>query len=88
MRQMESLVAEKARLAAENDRLTRENSGLHELLEFTMQQHVANLGEDELFADDAEGSGEWEGTVEEEDSFASAAEGGSALKGESSVADE
>ena len=47
--QMEALLEEKARLAQENDRLLRENSGLHELLDFTMQQHASVLGEDELF---------------------------------------
>ena len=54
MRQMEALLEEKARLAQENNRLARENTGLHELLEFTMQQHVADLGEDDLFDDGAD----------------------------------
>jgi hypothetical protein len=80
MGQMEALIAEKARLAQENDRLLRENNGLHELLEFTMQQHVADLGDDELFADEnylEEGpeEGEEEGFIREEESFETA-EGG------------
>lgn len=37
-RQMESLLEEKARLAQENDRLIRENTGLQELLEYTLRQ--------------------------------------------------
>jgi hypothetical protein len=87
MGQMEALMAEKARLAQENDRLLRENTSLHELLEFTMQHHVADLGDDELFGvgDDELYGENYEGepseepseeVVEGEDSFETA-EGGS-----------
>lgn len=76
MGQMEALIAEKARLAQENDRLLRENTGLHELLEFTMQHHVEDLDDDELFADDSLEKHQVQGEVLEEDSFETA-EGGS-----------
>ncbi|KAL4541934.1 hypothetical protein Ndes2526B_g06427 [Nannochloris sp. 'desiccata'] len=76
MGQMEALIAEKAQLAQENDRLLRENTGLHELLEFTMQHHVADLVDDELFADDNLEKHEEGGEVGGEDSFETA-EGGS-----------
>jgi len=80
MGQMEALVAEKARLAQENDRLLRENTGLHELLEFTMQQHAADLGDDELFADGTLEKYEVQGEVGEEDSFETAEGGSPALE--------
>jgi len=47
---MEALLAEKAALAQENDRLLREKAGLQELLEFTILQQVAEVGDDELFS--------------------------------------
>jgi hypothetical protein len=36
--QLETLLAEKAQLAQDNERLSRENESLQELLHFTMQQ--------------------------------------------------
>lgn len=54
MRQMEALVAEKAALAQENDRLLREKASLLELLEFTMLQQAADVAEDDLFCEEGE----------------------------------
>lgn len=54
--QMEALLREKARLAQENDRLLRENTGLQELLDFTMMQHEGAAGEEDFGEDD----GLWE----------------------------
>ncbi|GAB4815425.1 hypothetical protein N2152v2_002471 [Parachlorella kessleri] len=50
--QMEVLLTEKAKLAQENARLLRENTGLQELLEFTMLAQAEMVGDDELFNDD------------------------------------
>ena len=49
--QMEALLAEKARLAQENDRLVREKANLQELLEYTMAQQALMMpvGDEELF---------------------------------------
>lgn len=47
MRQMETLLEEKARLAQENDRLIRENTGLQELLEYTLRQSGSEYDHDE-----------------------------------------
>jgi hypothetical protein len=57
--QMEALLREKARLAQENDRLLRENTGLQELLDFTMQQadgYILEEEEGEMFDE----AGSWE----------------------------
>lgn len=71
MRQMEALLAEKARLTQENDRLLRENTGLHELLEYTMHQHVTDEeDEEEIFSSEGGAEGE-SSVVTEEESFKS-----------------
>ncbi|EFN54446.1 hypothetical protein CHLNCDRAFT_135865 [Chlorella variabilis] len=58
-KQMEALLQEKSKLAQENDRLLRENSGLQELLEFTLQHHAQLAGDNELFGyDEGEEAGE------------------------------
>ncbi|KAI3435638.1 hypothetical protein D9Q98_001696 [Chlorella vulgaris] len=48
-KQMEALLLEKSKLAQENDRLLRENTGLQELLEFTVQHQSQLAGDDDLF---------------------------------------
>eukprot|EP00887_Chlorella_sp_A99_P006165 scaffold3.g6165.t1 len=52
--QMEVLLAEKAKLAQENARLLRENTGLQELLDFAMIQAAETIGDDELFEEGEE----------------------------------
>lgn len=51
MKQMEALLSEKAALAQENDRLSREKAGLQELLHITMFHQVQEAGmDDDQFA--------------------------------------
>ena len=72
MRKMEALLAEKARLTQENDRLARENTGLQELLEYTMHQHVTDEEEEEdIYSNETGVEGELS-FVTEEESFKSA----------------
>ncbi|KAL4458185.1 hypothetical protein ABPG75_013050 [Micractinium tetrahymenae] len=48
-RQMEALLREKSKLVAENDRLLRENTGLQELLEFSLAHQAQLAADGDLF---------------------------------------
>ncbi|PRW59883.1 hypothetical protein C2E21_1370 [Chlorella sorokiniana] len=53
-RQMEALLSEKSRLVAENDRLLRENTGLQELLEFSLVHQAQWAADGDLFDEPGE----------------------------------